>query len=67
MDTNIKGDFQICISVALNLVKYLVTFGKFSVISVISGVSGNSGESTWPLNDMLHAYNVETKVISFVK
>ena len=37
------------INVSLNLVMYLVTFVKFSVISVIFGVSENSGESTWPL------------------
>ena len=30
------------------MVKYLVTFVKFSVTFVISGVSGDSRESTWP-------------------
>ena len=32
-------------NVSFDLVKYLVTFVKFSVISLISGISGDSGVS----------------------
>ena len=53
------------INVSLNLVKYFVTFLKFSVISVISGISGDSRESTWPYRNFAECTTSENNNLWF--